>query len=77
MAGWRAAKIGLLLFTCMLCPHLSLLQMLPECPGFGTDVEDDMCTLWRESVESIPYEARASTPSSHSHCPFVSTHSNT
>ena len=31
-------------------------EVLPDCPGFGTDVEEQLCALWRESVASIPYE---------------------
>ena len=33
---------------------------MPDCPGFGTNVEEQLCALWRESVASIPYEVLTS-----------------
>ena len=38
----------------------SLGRAIPEqrqdCPGFGTDADEEFCPLWQESVASIPYE---------------------
>jgi hypothetical protein len=39
---------------------VSFPEMLPDCPGFGTTVEEQLCALWRESVASIPYEVLSS-----------------
>ena len=39
---------------------VSFPEMLPDCPGFGTTVEEQLCALWRESVASIPYEVLTS-----------------
>lgn len=36
--------------------RVSTPETLPECPGFGTDADEQLCSLWRESVASIPYE---------------------
>jgi hypothetical protein len=52
----KLSKLGLLCALSALLARRSSLERLPECPGFGTDVDDGLCALWRESVASIPYE---------------------